>query len=543
MMSAYLSQNHLMLLFLIIALGYLVGNIRIKNTGLGTAAVLFVGLLFGAWNPEFDLPEIIFQLGMVFYVYTIAISSGPAFFESFYKNGWRDFSFVILMLTISASMSVVLFYLMDFDKATITGMYTGSSTNTTALASVIDMIGRAGYYPPEVVSNVVVGYTFSYPMGVLGVMIVIKVMENIFKIDYEKEKVLLRKDYPVDDNIGSKTIAISNPNLNEKSLSQLIEENNWNIVFGRMDSMKHGMILSNDDIRLEVGDKIMVVGTMEELKSVEKVLGKEVPVSISHNRKDYDIMRIFVSNPEVVGRTLASLKVRKKFSAIITRIRRGDTDMVAQPDTVLEMGDRIRFVVKREDVGKLQKYFGDSYHTSSKIDLFSFGLGITMGILLGMVEFNLFGGLVFKLGYAGGPLVMGLILGALRRTGNLVWSIPYSSNITLNQLGLSLLLAVIGLKSGATLIENMGDGLWIKIFTAGTFLTMLTTALSLWIGYRIIKIPYSLLLGFIANQPAILEFSSGITKNRVPIIGYSFMYPIALILKILFAQMLFMMLP
>ena len=541
-MGDFLIQNPLILLFLVIAVGYFVGNIRIKNTGLGTAAVLFVGLFFGALNPELGLPEIIFQIGMVFYVYTIAIKSGPVFFDSFSKNGWRDISFVLLMLSISAVLVVILYFILDFDKATITGLYTGSSTNTTALAAVIDMAGRNMDFDPEVVSRLVVGYTFSYPMGVLGVMIVIKVMESVFKIDYQKEKAVLRKDYPIDDDITSKTIAITNKDINSKNLAQLIEENHWNIVFGRMDSLKRGMILSNDNIQLEVGDKIIVVGTVDELKSVEKVLGKEVAVNISHNRKDYDIIRIFVSNPKIVGRKLSSLNLGNKFRAIITRIRRGDIDMLAKPDTVLEMGDRIRFVVKREDIKKLQLMFGDSYHSSSKIDLFSFGIGITLGILLGMVEFKVFGGLVFKLGYAGGPLIVGLILGVLRRTGSLVWSIPYSSNITLNQLGLSLLLAVIGVKSGATLIENLSDGFWIKIFMAGTFLTMTTTALSLWIGYKLIRIPYSLLLGFIANQPAILEFSTEITKNRVPAIGYTFMYPIALILKILFAQLLFTLL-
>lgn len=541
-MSKYLIDNPLILLFLVIAVGYLVGNIKIKNSGLGTSAVLFVGLVFGAWNPGFDLPEIIFQIGIVFYVYTIAIKSGPVFFDSFSKNGWRDISFVLFILTISAVMTVVLYYLLDFDKATITGIYTGSSTNTTALASVIDMVRRDNQALPDITSNLVMGYTFSYPMGVLGIMIVIKLMESIFKIDYQKEKEILSKNYPIDDDIASKTIEITNPDIHDKNLSQLITENNWNIVFGRMDSLKRGMILSSDDIKLEVGDKIIVVGTVHELKTVEKMLGKEIPVSISHNRKDYDIVRIFVSNMDVVGRKLSSLNIKKKFRAIITRIRRGDTDMVANANTILEMGDRIRFVAKRDDVPKLQKFFGDSYHSSSKIDLFSFGIGITMGILLGMIEFELYGGLIFKLGYAGGPLVAGLVLGALRRTGSLVWSIPYSSNVTLNQLGLSLLLAVIGVKSGTTLIENIGDGIWIKIFAAGTFLTMSTAALSLWIGYRLVKIPYSLLLGFISHQPAILDFATDITKNRVPSIGYSFMYPISLILKILFAQLLFMLL-
>ncbi|HRO73127.1 MAG TPA: hypothetical protein PK611_05610, partial [Saprospiraceae bacterium] len=249
-MSKYLIDNPLILLFLVIAVGYLVGNIKIKNSGLGTSAVLFVGLVFGAWNPGFDLPEIIFQIGIVFYVYTIAIKSGPVFFDSFSKNGWRDISFVLFILTISAVMTVVLYYLLDFDKATITGIYTGSSTNTTALASVIDMVRRDNQALPDITSNLVMGYTFSYPMGVLGIMIVIKLMESIFKIDYQKEKEILRKNYPIDDDIASKTIEITNPDIHDKNLSQLITENNWNIVFGRMDSLKRGMILSSDDIKL-----------------------------------------------------------------------------------------------------------------------------------------------------------------------------------------------------------------------------------------------------------------------------------------------------
>ena len=159
-----------------------------------------------------------------------------------------------------------------------------------------------------------------------------------------------------------------------------------------------------------------------------------------------------------------------------------------------------------------------------------------------MIEFNIPGGLVFKLGFAGGPLIVGLLLGALRRTGPIVWSLPYGSNVTLNQLGLTLLLAVIGIRSGNTLMESLSDGGWVKIFLAGSVLSVATAILSLWLGYKLIKIPYSLLLGFVANQPAILEFATDITKNRVPAIGYSFMFPISLVMKILFAQILYLIL-
>ncbi|MBP6567608.1 MAG: hypothetical protein KA270_10605 [Saprospiraceae bacterium] len=541
-MNTFITENPLLLLFLVISIGYLIGNIKVKGTGLGTTAVLFIGLAFGAMNPDFNVPDIIFQIGIVFFVYTVGLRSGPAFFDSFRKNGWRDITFVMLMLGLSAIVTIAIYYAMDFDKATIVGMYSGSSTNTTALAGVIDMVNLKEKGNPITINHLVVGYTFSYPMGVLGVMIAIKIMERFLKIDYQAEKEILRKDYPIDEDLTSRAIEITNHNISGKQIRDLIREHQWNIVFGRVDSKLHGTILSNWDITLYTGDKIIVVGTREELDEVEKILGKEAENSLTYDRKEYDIVRIFVSNPDVVGRELSSLNLQEKYSAIITRIRRGDIEMLAKGDTILELGDRIRFVARRQDIKGIQKIFGDSYYASSKIDLFSFGIGIALGLVLGMIEFNIPGGLVFKLGFAGGPLIVGLLLGALRRTGPIVWSLPYGSNVTLNQLGLTLLLAVIGIRSGNTLMESLSDGGWVKIFLAGSVLSVATAILSLWLGYKLIKIPYSLLLGFVANQPAILEFATDITKNRVPAIGYSFMFPISLVMKILFAQILYLIL-
>ncbi len=543
MIQKALQSNPLFLIFIVAAIGYLVGKIKIKGTGLGTAAVLFVGLAFGAFNPSLAIPDIIFDMGIVLFVYTIGLSSGPAFFSSFKKNGWRDISFVVLMLSLTAIIAALMFLIFKIDKETLVGIYSGSTTNTTALASVIDMINfKFDKGDPTAVNQLVVGYTFSYPMGVLGVMFAIKVMERFFKVDYDKERLILRKDYPLDEDLTHRTIVITNPTILGHTLRDILQAYHWNIVFGRFDSKLHGTILPNWDVKVALGDKIILVGTDDELDQAQMILGREAEQSLSHDRREYDVVRIFVSNNDVVGREISSLDLQSKYSAIITRIRRGDVEMLAKADTILELGDRIRFVAKRKDIKSIQALFGDSYHAASKIDLFSFGLGIALGLILGMIEWSLPGGMIFKLGFAGGPLIAGLVLGALRRTGPIVWALPYGSSVTLNQLGLTMLLAVIGVSSGTTLLESLGKGDWIYIFLAGTFLSIISTVLSLWIGYKLVKIPYSLLLGFVSNQPAILEFATDITKNRVPAIGYAFMFPISLILKILFAQMLFLFL-
>lgn len=186
---------------------------------------------------------------------------------------------MILMLILSALLTIVIYYLMGFDKATIVGIYTGSSTNTTALAGVIDMVNLKEKGNTDAIQHMVVGYTFSYPMGVLGVMVAIKIMERFLKVDYHAEKQMLRKEYPLDENLTSRAIEITNTEMTGKQLRDIINEYNWNIVFGRIDSKIHGTVLSNFDIKLSLGDTVIIVGTQEELDEAQESWAKK-PLTI-----------------------------------------------------------------------------------------------------------------------------------------------------------------------------------------------------------------------------------------------------------------------
>ena len=540
-MNQLLSTNPLLLLFLVAAIGYFVGTIKIKGASLGVAAVLFVGLGFGMLSPKYDVPQIIFQIGLIFFVYSVGLTSGPAFFQSFKKNGFRDFTFIMFMLFLSAAVAILVHFLFGFSGAITTGIYSGSTTNTTALAAVTESINASNTKGKLSVQELVVGYTYSYPMGVLGVMIVLKIMEKVLKIDYKKEKDLLRKEYPIETDLSSVSVRITNPLIHEKQLRDIIKGKNWNLVFGRVKT-KSGISLAHWDTEINLGDIIMVIGSTSDISEVITYLGEETDDNHLYNSQEYEIKRIFVSNPDVVGKEISALNLSEKFSAVITRIRRGDVDMLAKPDTMLEQGDRIRFVARKEDLKELSIFFGDSYYESSKVNLFSFGLGIALGLLLGTFSLSLPGGLTFSLGYAGGPLIVGLVLGALRRTGPIVWSLPYSANVTLRQIGLILLLAVIGIESGHGFLNSISGSQGFLIFIGGVVVSMLTAFLSIFIGYKIFKIPFSMLLGFLSNQPAILDFSTNMSGNRIPVIGYTLMFPIALIMKILYAQILFFLL-
>lgn len=535
-----LTENPILLLFVVASIGYFLGNIKLGGNSLGVAAVLFTGIFFGAIDPALKIPDTIFVLGLVLFVYSIGLNSGPAFFDSYKNNGLRDFSFLISMLILSGLIAVGLFWLFDLTPAIITGIYSGSTTNTPSLAGVIDYINSScGDEAGDVSNQAVIGYSLSYPIGVLGSIFAIIIMEKVLKVDYNKEKQQLRKQYPMDKFLSSALIKITNDKLNGQSLRDLMAHYEWDVVFSRL--IRDGQnSLPNWDTVLEKDDLIMVVGAEDDIVAVINELGERATSNVEFDRSTFDVRRIFLSNADLAGRTLASLNLGKKFNAVISRIRRGDIDMLATDDTVLELGDRIRFIAQRKDLRALSEYFGDSYTESSKVDLFSFGLGIGLGLILGNLEIG-FGSVSFSLGYAGGPLIMGLILGTLRRTGPVVWTLPYSANITLQQIGLILLLACVGVNSGNAFISSLSlDSIWIIL--AGTIITILTACAALFIGYKIVKLPFSLLLGIVSNQPAILDFAKARSNNRVPEFGYSMMFPIASVMKILIAQILFVVL-
>jgi len=538
-----LNTNPLLTIFIVAAIGYVVGKISIKGSSLGVAAVLFIGLLFGGLVPEIQIPEILLHLGLVFYLYSIGLSSGEAFFSSFRQSGIRNLMFLAVMLTISAGIAILVHYLFSFNASTTVGIYSGASTNTAALAGMIDQISQGSKIidKTSLIQKGVVAYSYTYPIGVVASMIGIIVMERLLKIDYKKEAKTLSKAYPIDQKIETAGIEITNPEICNIALRDLNNTHNWDVIFGRI-FRGDDVALIHFDTKFKLGDKITLVGVAEELEKVVIALGENTKNILTYDRREFDVRRIFVSNPKLVGRKISSLNLNEKYSAVLTRIRRGDIDMLAKGDVTLQLGDRIRFVARRADLNDLSKYFGDSYYKSSQVNLFSFGLGIALGLLLGTIKFTLPGDIQFQLGFAGGPLVVALILGYLKRTGPVVWTLPYSTNITLQQIGLILFMAVVGLRSGGTFFESVVNGGGGMIFVGGIIVSLSIAILTLWIGYKFLKIPFSILMGYVSNQPAILEFAMSKSKNSLPLIGYSFVLPVALILKIIYAQLLFLIL-
>ena len=543
MVEAFI-ENPILLLFVVAGLGYGIGSIKFRGSGLGVAAVLFVGLFFGSLSPELEIPQVITFLGLTIFIYTVGLSSGPSFFQLFRQRGSRDLLFVFVMLTFSAGVTIAFHFLFGLQASSTAGLFAGSSTNTPALAGVLDQISNTKLLTDTKRSMSelsVIAYSLSYPMGVLGPMLAIIIMQKLFKIDYQKEERELRKVYPVRQDIASYTVEVKAEALIGTTIRDLKNEYGWTVVFGRME--RNGEVsLSNYDTAFQLGDRVAVVGDREEVEGVAQELGEIMPFKLSFDQSEYSTSRIFVSNDKIVGQKLAGLNLNERFSALITRVKRGDIDLLANSDTVLELGDRVRVVGRRKDFPKIREFLGDSFDQLSKIDLLSFGIGMALGLLLGMITFELPGGLSFRLGYAGGPIIVGLILGGLRRSGPINWQLPYSANLLLRQIGLILLLASIGINSGHQFVATIAKGEGGYIFLASTVISILTATATLLVGYKLLKIPFSFLTGMVANQPAILEFALSKTGNKLPNLGFTIMMPISIITKVVYAQLLFALL-
>lgn len=538
----YLKDNPLMLLFVVAASGYLVGKVKVAGVSLGVAAVLFAGLAIGALDPDLKLPELVYLFGLVLFVYTIGQSSGPGFFASFRKGALRDNAAVLAVLVLAAALSVILSRALGLRSTFGAGLFAGATTNTPALASVLEALqSKAPTAQREaMLSEPVVAYSVTYPIGVLGSLFGVWVLAKL--------KARRKADEPPPSSTGLL------PDLGEKALEsvtvrltkrvtrdraiELCRAHGHAVLLGRV---KHGedVSLLTTDVPLEVGDLVTLIGAGRHVAKAVPLLGERDDERLDLDRHVLDFRRIFVSRSEVTEKPLSALGIPQRFGALVTRIRRGDVELLPNGETELLLGDRVRVVAPRTKMPEIAAFFGDSYKALSEIDVITFSLGIALGLLLGSIPFPIPGGSHVKLGFAGGPLVVGLVLGRLGRTGKVVWTLSYSANLTLRQLGLLLFLAGVGTRSGYAFVHTLGQGGGLAMLGAGAVVTAVTVATTLFVGRRWLKIPEDVLMGMLSGlqtQPAALAMASETSQSELPNVGYATVYPFATIAKIVLAQ-------
>ena len=537
-----LLQNSLLLLFVVAALGYVIGRIKIRGFSLGVSAVLFVGLFFGALHPDLKLPEILYLLGLVLFVYTIGLSSARGFFAAFKRKGLRDNALVLSMLIFAAVLSAVAHLVLLLPVTVTAGLYAGSMTNTPALAAVLEQI--KGFAPPaqldQLLAEPVIGYSVTYPVGVIGLLIAIGVLQRVWKVDYCAEEQRQRDMAGVNRHLFNRTIRVTKSEACGHPIHELIRTRQWDVVFGRVKQGEE-LTLVHGWTKFSPGDLVTIVGAQEDLDRIAAFLGEESAEHLELDRSELDYRRIIVSNPKVAGHQLHDLNLPQQYGAVVTRVRRGDVEFLPHGDTMLELGDRIRVLTSRNNLDAVSSFFGDSYRAVSEIDILSFGVGLALGLIVGLIPIPLPGGATLRLGFAGGPLIVALILGYVERTGPIVWTLPYNANLTLRQFGLVLFLAGVGTRSGWAFVTTFSQAGGLSIFIAGAIVTCATAFITLIVGYKLLKIPMSVMTGILSGQqtqPAALGFALEQARNELPNIGYATVYPLATIAKIVLAQLL-----
>lgn len=539
-----LIQNPLLVLFTIIGLGYLVGNINVSGFRLGVAAVLFVGMAFGALDPRLSLPENIYIIGVVIFVYAIGLQSGHGFFASFRKRGLRFSLIAFMILALGAAGSLVIHKMMGLSGPSTAGLFCGSITSTPALAAAVETAKNlSAHLSPEAralnVSSPVVMYGLNYPFGVFGGILSLFLWNKILKTNL-KGKGAQADEEEAQETIFSRTYVVTNPAIIGKSVMEILAPlKDCGFVLSRIKKGDTIDIVSSETV-LEQNDLVVAAGNADAMQRALLIFGTLAPEHLVAKLGGITYRRIFVSNKAVAGKSIRELNLSRELNAIVTRLRRGDVDIVPKADTVLEMGDRIRVITRQENMDRVTRYFGDSLKSISETDYLSLSLGIVLGVFLGMVPIPISHNLSFKLGFAGGPLIVGLILGRLGRTGPITWELPFNANLVLRQVGLVFFLAAIGTKAGEGFGATFQIGGW-KLIFAGALLTLFSANLTILVGYKFLKLPMAAVMGMVSGihtQSACLAFANQQTDSDLPNIWYTTVFPASMVSKIILAQVL-----
>ncbi len=542
-----LAGNPLLLLFTVVAVGYPAGRLHVRGVRLGIAAILFAGLGVGALDPRLRLPEVVQLLGLCLFVYSVGLSSGPGFFATLRRHGARNGALVAMALVAGALVAWGGARLLGAESGLGGGLFAGALTNTPALAAVLDLLRGQVPSADQAQSAPVVAYSVTYPLGVLIPIIAIGLVARLWKGRVPSDPRTAHawpagtKGRAGSGGLIVGTIRVTRDDAAGTPIETLRREAGARVQAGRVRRVDGRVELASDTTVLEVGDLVTAIGESDAVTTFVERLGVRHEEAINFDRRELDVRRIFVSNPSVAGHSVHELDLLQHFGATITAIRRGDTDWIPDGHTVLQLGDRVRVLTRRENLPAVSRFLGDSYRAVSEFDVLTFAFGIVVGIAVGLIPFPLPGGVTVRLGLAGGPLIVGMILGARGRTGPFLWGIPYGVSQTLRELGLLLFFAGIGTRSGHVWWESLRDPATLGIVAAGAVVSAVTAATILLAGRYLFRVPEGILEGMIAGihtQPAALGAALERRPDDTPNVGYAAVFPLATVLKLVLAQVI-----
>lgn len=525
-MLAFLAEQPLLTLFLIMAVGLAVGKINFFGISLGAAAAMFVALGLSAANPDIVVPPFVYQFGLAIFVYVIGLNFGRSFFEDFRRRGWKMSLVVIILFFVLAGLTTAAVRFFDLDPAQAVGMLAGSQSSTPGMAAVVETLG--GNSAP------VVGYSLAYPGCIIATILVAAIGAPLFGINHVKDA---KEEGMLSEPLKWKAVRLTKDH--GITVGELAEYTGEAVIATRCLRTSNDHVLADPNMELRAGMELLLNGTIPALERAIAILGEEIQLHL-HEEDGLIYRRLTVSNPKVAGRTIGELDTLSH-GFLIARIRRGDTQIVPNENTVLYYSDRVRVVTAPGRLDSVRNFLGDSESKLGNVDLFPFALGLLIGLLFGAIPIPLPGGTTLSFGFGGGPIVVGLILGALGRTGPIHWQMPFHAKQTISTLGLTLFLAGVGTSAGGQFRDAMSDPTSLKYMGVGVVLSLVSAIGIGLVCTLVLRLKFDEAMGVAAGMttnPAVMAYLNSQTGTQLAERGYATVYPTTIIGKILMCQML-----
>jgi putative transport protein len=526
----FLLDDTIALVLLVMGVSAAIGSVRFGGVTLGPAAALFVGLLVGALDDTIAGDgglAVLREFGLVLFTYTVGVASGPNFVAGFRRGGARAVAVTIGLVAALAAMCALVAGLLDLSDADRAGLFAGSTTNTPSLQAAVDATTDG---------DPVIAYSLAYPAAIASMLVVVTVL--LGRRLHVPARFTPPPAPPPVEHLVNWTVIVDQagvPDLGE------LRRRYPRLNFSRIEHDGAVSIATLDRVP-SPGDALVVVGPDEVVEQFCRDVGHRSDRHLPLDRATFDFRRILVSDRRLAGSRLGDLDLLGRFGVTVTRLRRGDDDLLARDDMELQLGDRLRVVGPSEGLAQVARTVGDSEKGLSELDAVGFALGIAAGLLLGMVAMPLFAGVEVELGAGGGPLVAGLVLGALARTGPVTWQMPRATNLILRQIGILMFLACAGLASGATFADAVTTRTGLELLVAGGAIAATFAALIAVVAQIAMRQSPGATAGTFAGietQPAALAHAADRTSGDERVnAAYALVFPVAMIVKIIAVQFL-----
>ena len=538
----------MIVLSIVAALGLAFGNIRVRGISIGIGGVLFAGILVGHFGVSLDhaVLEFIREFGLILFVYTIGIQVGPGFFAAFRRDGLMLNGLAAALVVLGVVIACAIYLLADLPLPVVLGLFSGGVTNTPSLGAAQQMLIEVGA-GAEAIAQPGLGYAVAYPFGIAGILLAMGVIRFFLRIDPNRESQIFKEGRRREAaGLETMDVAIRNGNLDGMEIRHLPGLARLGVVASRL--LRDGAVtVPIAETTVTMGDVLRLVGPRSRLEEMRAILGEEARDVLSKADTNIRWERIVVTDSHVLGKSIAELDFAHAHHVAISRVNRSGIELSPNRALKLQFGDILSIVGTPENIRSAASVLGNSERRLQQVDLIPVFIGIALGVLVGSIPIFIPGiPAALKLGLAGGPLVMAIILSRIGHIGPLVWFMPPIANHALREIGIVLFLAVVGLTSGGRFVETLieGDGLlWMALAALITFVPLVVVG---FVGRLVLKLNYLTVCGLLSGSmtdPPALAFANQIVPGcEASALAYATVYPLVMCLRILAPQIMVLLL-